>query len=71
MCCVKVYYLSWTFLSLKLKKEKRGVGGEKERARQRGVEKRGKPSAEVCQVDKAFRFGDVFIGSPFPAAKSC
>lgn len=30
-----------------------------------------KPSAEVCQVDKAFRFGDVFRGSPFPAAKSC
>lgn len=48
MCCVKVYYLSWTFLSLKLKKRDRregegGVGGKKE-----------KPSAEVCQVDKAF-----------------
>lgn len=37
-----------------------------------GKKKKGeKPSAEVCQVDKAFRFGDVFRGSPFPAAKSC
>lgn len=26
MCCVKVYYLSWTFLSLKLKKGGVGVG---------------------------------------------
>lgn len=36
MCCVKVYYLSWTFLSLKLKKEKRGVGGVRKRERGRG-----------------------------------
>lgn len=43
--------------------------GERER---RGLKKREeKPSAEVCQVDKAFRFGDVFRGSPFPAANSC
>ena len=27
MCCVKVYYLSWTFLSLKLKKRKGDRGG--------------------------------------------
>lgn len=27
MCCVKVYYLSWTFLSLKLKKREGGGGG--------------------------------------------
>lgn len=40
----------------------------KERER---VEKKNRPSAEVCQVDKAFRFGDVFRGSPFPAAKGC
>lgn len=38
MCCVKVYYLSWTFLSLKLKK---GEGGERGRVRKReGVEKK-------------------------------
>lgn len=41
---------------------------ESERER---VEKKKRPSAEVCQVDKAFRFGDVFRGSPFPAAKGC
>lgn len=78
MCCVKVYYLSWTFLSLKLKKKKTGWvkarvrKGERqrERKRERG-RRRVKPSADVCQVDKAFRFGDVFRGSPFPAAKSC
>lgn len=46
----------------------RGIrwGGEK-----KGKKEGEKPSAEVCQVDKAFRFGDVFRGSPFPAAKSC
>ena len=40
MCCVKVYYLSWTFLSLKLKKNEKGdvvvVGGGEERERARG-----------------------------------
>lgn len=80
MCCVKVYYLSWTFLSLKLKKGRGSGGRERERdgESEREVEggwggrkKLEKPSAEVCQVDKAFRFGDVFRGSPFPAAKSC
>ena len=44
---------------------------EREREREKEREKKEKPSAEVCQVDKAFRFGDVFRGSPFPAAKSC
>lgn len=45
------------------------MGREKETERERVEKKR--PSAEVCQVDKAFRFGDVFRESPFPAAKGC
>lgn len=65
MCCVKVYYLSWTFLSLKLKKRERREGeggvGEKKRSHQ----------LRFARSIKLFRFGDVFRGSPFPAAKSC
>ena len=45
MCCVKVYYLSWTFLSLKLKK-KGGGGGERERERERGRERGGEGGRE-------------------------
>lgn len=61
-------------------RKREGVEGEGQRERKRRGErekgglkkkKEEKPSAEVCQVDKAFRFGDVFRGSPFPAAKSC
>lgn len=48
---------------------KKRRGGERDEERERLGKK--KPSAEACQVDKAFRFGDVFRGRPFPLAKVC